>query len=472
MLHRFVTLCSLLLLTACALTPPPVPTDAAAARCLSLYETVDAAVTASGVTPSYPIPITGFPYLRVDRFLASYRDRALAGAELSAWLARLAERDRDARRVELASLSESARAGLATGYGPDLATALADCAQTLLAYDSTSPERLKLLRERAVVPSEYRTLNQVLGLYPLTSIPVTYGIYNLHQKTRQIYALPLAELPVRGELRRFHPPEPTSTAWPDVPRDALGIPKPTPEQLEVVFAIHAPIWEIDVAGDFDLPGTPLWRADGLPAVNPAHPVSYRYLSYTRWRGEPLLQLNYVVWFSERPLTGAFDLLGGALSGIIWRVTLNRNGEPLLYDVIHSCGCYHFFFPTPALRLRPEMLKLAEPPFVPQAAPPLARGQRTVIRIASGSHYIRRVYADAAAGARYQWRDFSDLYAVPVAQGGRRSLFGPDGLVAGSERRERWLLWPMGVPSAGAMREPGRHATAFVGRRHFDDAALQ
>jgi hypothetical protein len=30
---------------------------------------------------------------------------------------------------------------------------------------------------------------------------------------------------------------------------------------------------------------------------------------------------------------------------------------------------------------------------------------------------------------------------------------------------------MGIESAGAMRQWGRQATAFVGRRHFDDADL-
>jgi hypothetical protein len=30
---------------------------------------------------------------------------------------------------------------------------------------------------------------------------------------------------------------------------------------------------------------------------------------------------------------------------------------------------------------------------------------------------------------------------------------------------------MGIRSAGAMRQWGRQATAFVGRRHFDDADL-
>jgi hypothetical protein len=30
---------------------------------------------------------------------------------------------------------------------------------------------------------------------------------------------------------------------------------------------------------------------------------------------------------------------------------------------------------------------------------------------------------------------------------------------------------MGIDNAGAMRQWGTHATAFIGRRHFDDADL-
>jgi hypothetical protein len=44
-------------------------------------------------------------------------------------------------------------------------------------------------------------------------------------------------------------------------------------------------------------------------------------------------------------------------------------------------------------------------------------------------------------------------------------------MAGTDRLESWLFWPMGIERAGAMRQWGRHATAFVGRRHFDDARL-
>jgi hypothetical protein len=46
-----------------------------------------------------------------------------------------------------------------------------------------------------------------------------------------------------------------------------------------------------------------------------------------------------------------------------------------------------------------------------------------------------------------------------------------GIVHASDRPERYWFWPLGIPSAGAMRQWGHHATAFVGRRHFDEPFL-
>lgn len=45
------------------------------------------------------------------------------------------------------------------------------------------------------------------------------------------------------------------------------------------------------------------------------------------------------------------------------------------------------------------------------------------------------------------------------------------MLAGSERLESTYLWPFGIPSAGAMRQLGHHAIAFIGIRHFDQPWL-
>jgi hypothetical protein len=191
------------------------------------------------------------------------------------------------------------------------------------------------------------------------------------------------------------------------------------------------------------------------------------------QGEPLLQLNYVIWFPARPKTGRLDLLGGELDSIIWRVTLDLEGKPLIYDTIHSCGCYHMFFPTQRLTLKPRPPTLEEWAFAPQQAPQLKPGERILLRIASRTHYIERVLTTGDAGevTTYASREYDELRSLPLPNGDRHSLFAPDGLVETSARGERFLFWPMGIASAGAMRQWGRHAIAFVGLRHFDDPDL-
>ena len=78
------------------------------------------------------------------------------------------------------------------------------------------------------------------------------------------------------------------------------------------------------------------------------PTVYTRFSHTRFDEKILLQINYMAWFPERPRQGVVDLLGGALDAVIWRVTLGRDGRPLIYDTIHGCGCYHLFFPSARL----------------------------------------------------------------------------------------------------------------------------
>ena len=462
-------------LAGCATHPPRPPGDAAA-RCLDLYAALDTMVAEYGTAPSSPSRIDGFPYLRVDRFLAAFRDQSLTSTEIAAWLTRLSDLNLEARRMEWDALPVGVRAELNRRHAPasEVPAVLESCADTLRAADLADPVRLKSIRERARVSDEYLTTNQVLGLYPLTLLPVDYGVFRYQEETRALVAQPLAKLPIQGGLRRYGPPtaSPVSVDFTAIRRDPLGIPEPTRAQLETLFAIHAPIWEIDVATAADQPGAPYWQADGTPSVDVFEPAIYRYVSYARWRGESLLQLNYLIWFAARPKSGTLDLLGGRLDGVLWRVTLDPTGRPLLYDSIHACGCYHHLFPDSALRLRPDTAQWAEPPLAPQSAPVVDRNERVVIRLSSGSHYLQRVYADPpGVVTKLDERDYKALYAVPAAEGRRRSLFGPDGLIAGSERAERWLLWPTGVPSPGAMRERGRHAIAFVGRRHFDDGDL-
>ena len=477
------------MLFGCA-TPAPLHQHLAAGplqECARFFVAVDQAVGAVDGGDPVNARVVGFPYLRVNRFLASFRHDLADDRAFAAWVERMQGLDRVARGFELAKLPPEQRDDLRAltpkGKG-GLSATVTRCGDELRRADLADPATHALLRRRASVPDEYRTARRVFGIYPLTALFFLHGIGNWHEETLRTFARPLAQLPQAGTLLRYVPsaqsPPMTPAELAAVLRhsadDPLGVPRLSLDELARLFAAFAPIWEIDVTGLSDRIGTPVWHDDTIPAIDTDAPVVYQQPSYVRVNRQVLLQLNYVVWFPERPRTGKFDLLSGHLDGITWRVTLTPDGQPLLYDSIHNCGCYHMFFPTPRLH-RKTLGTDSEPPLLPQSAPEPVAGLRTVIRVAHLTHYIERVYTDRKTGggaeraAEYPLTDYDALRALPAAGGGRRGLFRPDGIVPGSDRAERWFFWPMGIPAPGAMRAWGHQATAFVGRRHFDDADL-
>lgn len=450
----------------CASLPPEIP---AAAECRASYLALDERVAAAGVRNGGAHAVAGFPYLRADRFLASFRGEVPDGPAFDAWVERLRRLDLRARASELRNL----------GWD-DPAEELAHldrCGRDWAARDLADARRRALLRENAAVPDDYSVLKRALGLYPIAVPFLNNGIREFNERVGRDYATPLDALQATGELVLWVPGEaaaaPPGGAGPFAARDALGIPVVDDERWRQLAAEHAPRWWIETGGDHDRLGAPVLR-HGAPALDLARPVTHFLPAFTRLGGEVLAQLVYVAWFSERPRTDVLDPYGGTLDGVVWRVTLDAEGAPLLYDSIHACGCYHYYFLAPRgaerLRRRPQGGTWDEPVLFPQPAPP----PPFAIRLHSGTHYVRRLVpleqVSAAHVALYAHADYDELLSLPDGAG-RRSLFGEDGIARGTERLERFFLWPAGIASPGAMRQWGRHATSFVGRSHFDDPRL-
>ena len=451
------------LLAGCATLPPEIPQ---AAECRANFLALDARVEAADVRDGGAARIESFPYLRVDRFLASFRDEAADGPAFTAWVERLRALDLASRRAELRNLGWS---------DPDEELAHLDrCGREWAARDLDDPQRRALLRERARVPDDYSLLQRTLGFYPVAVPFLNLGIHDFNDEVRADYATPHAQLQAPGPLVLWRAeaaaaPVPDVRAW-LADADALGIPRLDEARWRALAAAHVPNWLVETGGSYDRPGAPVRGPQG-PTVDPARPVTYFHPAYTRFGGRVLVQLVYVVWFAERPKDGWIDSYAGALDGVVWRVTLDGAGRPLLYDSIHPCGCYHYYFTAQPLERRPHGGFWQEPVLFPQDAPaaPFA------IRIQSGTHYVRRLVplgeVVAAQAQAYALADYAELLALPDGAGGTRSLFCEEGLVCGTGRLERLWLWPSGVKSPGAMRQRGRHATSFVGRSHFDDPAL-
>ncbi len=500
---------ALLLFAGCAVVPPTAPGSEAPTvqqACRSWFSALDMQVDATAGRDAGPMRVAGFPYLRTDRFTASLSDRLLpqrsgvvvVPAAHTAWVQRLRLLDNLARRHELANLPLANRQALARRFelasdANALTQFTQDCGTRLAAIDLATPWQIERLGEKLMAPDDYVEAYRVLGLYPLTRIPFLAGARKFETETRQRFAANIQATPAQPRL--ILTPRVDAT-WPTLQQqdirtimraasdNALGVPMPGSDQSEQLLRHFAPIWDIAIKSTDDLPGALTWDEaaqhdrQATPVVDILKPVVYRQLAHTRLGERSLLQLVYTVWFGARTATiQPIDLLAGRIDGVVWRVTLSPEGMPLVYDSMHACGCYHMFFPVGGVT---ERAAPADAPgewaFSPRAAPALASGERLVLRLAAASHYldgldVRSAQAPTDADVAHQWRNYDELRSLALPGGGSRSVFDAQGFMPGTHRLESWLFWPMGIARAGAMRQWGRHATAFVGRRHFDDARL-
>lgn len=444
-------------------------------ECARWFVTLDERVDAAGVRDAQDARAPGLPYLRVNRLLASLRERAAQRPDALAALAgRMRVLDYDARRHEIENLPDDAL----DRSRADALHRTRDCGLQLVAADLLTAQGRAALVAAAQVPDDYSNAMRTFGIYPLTRIPFSSGVRRFEEEVRAAFA---AEPAAASNRVRYAPPaaRPLSRG---VVRDLLargqfdplGQPLLSERELDALAATYAPSFEIAVAGDYDRFGALRWRrGEAAPAIDATDPVVYTQPAYARYGDAVLLQIVYTLWFPERPASSALDILSGRLDGVVWRVTLAPDGEPIMHDSMHPCGCYHWFFPSPRARPRAAPDASEEWAFAPQDMARVRDGERPVVSIASATHFIERVGVVGGPDSlvHYNLRRYDELRSLTRMDGSRRSAFGPDGLIAGSERGERFLYWPMGIASAGAMRQWGRHATAFVGRRHFDDADL-
>jgi hypothetical protein len=459
-------------------------------RCTQAFAVMDDAVHQAGRRDAQAAHIPGFPHLRTTRFLAALgarfqRPRKDQNNEMAFkfWIGWLAETATKARAYELANLSPPARAALRSKIGKTPESVAEECTAILIKFDRRRVETREILAQTVNVPDNYVDVQRIVGIYPLTALAVLMGFDQWKERNLPSFTRASSDPKVGSSVIRIAPqatysPMPAAEVAAVLRRysdNPFNVPRPTSDALRRLAGAFAPVFAIDAAGEYDRIGAPAIGRDGIPGIDTTKLRVYIQPSWALFDGVPLLQISYLAWFSERPPTGDLDILAGRLDGVIWRVTIAPDGRPLLYDSIHACGCYHLFFPVSPTRLRDRQIdEPGEGTVVPAAAPTLGPGRRMVLNIGSGHHYLRRLSTmnnDVLRQSRYELVPMDALRSIPVATGGTRSLYGPNGIVVGTERRERFLLWPMGVPSAGAMRQWGTHATAFVGRRHFDDPYL-
>lgn len=467
----------------CALNPPYSNhiRNQDDSKCVRFFQDLDQLVKRHQTGDAGAARIAGFPHLRTNRFLASLADQPFDTNTFSEWIERLRQLDERARRAETTNLPADQVKILSSGLptGETIENAIHRCGKRLSRLDIRTPGRKQVLLKRAQVNDHYQTWKRFVGIYPLTRFAAKRGVEKLHGELSKTFDQSLSTLPIQGRLIRYRAPETTALNKAEIRHilrsaydSSVGTPQPESGQLDRLFQTFAPVWEIDTHNSNDQIGRVQLSDKGRIWINTAVPAVYRMHDYARFNNRVLLQLIYLVWLPAREKTGVLDLYGGNLDSVIWRVTLNAEGEPIAFDSIHSCGCYYLLFPGSGYRTKPPG-DGAEPVLSPIKAPEISQGKRLVIRLASRTHYIQQVYSQPVQESDlvYQWKNYDNLRLLEAPNKIRRSLFRPDGIVIESQRSERFFLWPFGILSPGAMRQWGTHAISFIGRRHFDDPLL-
>jgi hypothetical protein len=445
-------------------------------KCQEFFDQLDQKVDGLGVRDASSFLLPGFPYLRTSRFLSAMRERVRDEKEKEQWIQWMRSLDLKARKKEIAHLTSRETESLDR---PSYEARLSFCSNWLLHSDKGRAEFDSVLSSRLEVPDEYSTFMRVIGLYPLFLIPVAGVTENVRSKIRSTFESDLKDLPIDGRLQTYAPRETLCLDEEEVremikasKNNPLGIPLPDENQEARLIRHFAPIFIQDVATPYDPPGRVVWK-EGRPAIDLQRPTAYTYLSHSFLKGEPILQINYVIWYSAREGKVTPWIERGSLDGITLRISLDGEGRPFMVDVVSNCGCYHFFAPQKERVDHVVSKPLAFDPFVPQWLPEVPPKNRFGIRVSSARHEVQRVLSlDPPPGSvPYEIVPYEDLERLLNENGDLESLFDGEGIAKGTERIERFILFSMGIPWVGSMRQRGHHAIELIGRVHFDDPYL-
>ena len=453
-------------------------------QCREFLNRLDEVVEEAGVKDASNSPIPGFPYLRTNRFIAALRKDLEDDGQREEWVLRMQQQDLLSRKKELSNLPEIAILSLdfEDGRTTDrewLYAQVKSCSSKLLSHDQGRSDLYGTLFPLVHVPDEYSCFRRAVGLYPLAAIPVAVLTERSIKKIKKRFDTDLKDLPIDGQLRSFTPERRASLSGEEVQKiigeskkNPMGVPLPNTDQEEKLVWSFAPVFIQDVAAAYDRLGQVVWKGDRVD-IDPEKPTVYYYTSHAFLKGEPILQINYVIWYPERAGERSPSIEMGHLDGLTVRVSLDGEGRVFMVDVMSDCGCYHFFSPERERVERVRSRPLSFEPIVPEWLPAILSEGRLGIRVNSGWHQVQRLVPveEVPDPIPYALVRYDVLEALPRENGTTESIFSSKGIVKGSERVERFILFSMGIPSVGSMRQRGHHAIELIGKDYFDNPYL-
>ncbi len=471
--RRLSILLCILVLSACSLHSVKHSYDKSLTQCHSQLTQQITYLKKSGFLDVQDHFIQHFEFLAVDRFLAQLYSQASSKKQRQEWLKLAFEKAQFKTLVSLQNHDNNS-------HKIEL---FKSCSKRLYQNLYGKPALLwSQISTQHIVPQDnYSTLSRLFGGYWLAKWIATPSIQKEKDKALSLW---------REAINTFQ----TGSTWALKKRDkermkegdlsyknnlhrayeknVLQVPSLSKNKLEKLFQYHAPQWrvlmrpssqEVHTTNNINTPGAPQFNNEWFINTNQAQ--VFTHSNFTFLNDKKLLQLSYLIWFPQaRYSQTGIDWYGGNFDGVYWRVTLDTDGQVLLYDSIHSCGCYH------TVIINPEkiILKTHSESEHPIVAPTPWVSAPVQLTLSANQHWLIGLTAQQSVDKNYTLKPLNHLRSMETPQG-FKSLYDDAGFIKGSERAERFFLWPFGVENAGAMRQWGQHATAFIGKRHFDDA---
>ncbi|MBT7410825.1 MAG: hypothetical protein HN826_14080 [Methylococcales bacterium] len=306
-------------------------------QCRLMFSNIKKTITDNHTQDAQASTIKNFPYLRNNRFLASFRQQTLSDLAFKQWINQMEAIALQSIQIEIHNLPPTIKSSMPTKQQ------IKNCSQQLKKQDFfQSKSRFSNISQlkTMTIDEEYQTWKRFFGAYWLTSWGMKLGIHQMHKTIKATYQVSLDKLTDNKRLIHYVPAEKIKKSSTTNIRkmiknsynNDLKIPQLSNSELSQLFENFAPIWAIDVKTNQDKIGNPQWIQGMQQAViDIAHPNIFHYHSHTRFNHKNLLQLNYVIWFPSRPAESFIDILSGHLDGLIWRVTLDEDGSVLVYD---------------------------------------------------------------------------------------------------------------------------------------------
>ena len=302
---------------------------------VAFFADLDRLVDQHEVRDGVWFPVPGFPYLRTDRFLTAMQSRLDTPEKQRHWVGQMQRADLESRRKEIDNLPAAVLGELAGWIDAEPApetvyARLIQASNRLLEADLLQDGYYERVKKAVEVPDEYSTAMRVFLLYPIAAIPVSIATSSAYGKYRKWHGTPPEDLDLSGVLTRFAPRqgyrsfdgEALGGLFAQAGRDAFGLPEWTGQEVAHLAEMFAPVITQDVAEDYDRFGAVGWH-QGRVTIEHANPMVYYYVSYAFLEGEPVVQMNYALWYSERAGENAPAIERGPLDGLTVRFTFDR-----------------------------------------------------------------------------------------------------------------------------------------------------